>query len=146
MATDRPNNPTAPNQVLRARDPLYRELYSNVSQTQLGPYDITILFQKTSEITLGQMGVVDQAAVTFSPQHFKALVKSLQATLDGYEAAFGKLTINEADTTPTKSAAQIAEMIAAGRVSGAMPSLSSTEQPPPSEQSHAVSRKTEKRP
>ena len=62
--------------VSRFRDPQYREVYSNVSMTSLSPFDITIVFQKMMEVAPGQPAIVDQVAVSFSPQQFKALVKS----------------------------------------------------------------------
>jgi hypothetical protein len=73
----------------------------------MGPFDVTVLFQKGGEIAPGQFALVDQVAVTFSPQHFKALVNSLAAALEAYENTFGKLAIPEADTAPLKSAAEL---------------------------------------
>lgn len=59
----------------------------------------------------GQTVQVDQVAVTVSPQHFKALCKSLNETLMAYENAFGKLNIPDSDITPSRDAAQIERMI-----------------------------------
>jgi hypothetical protein len=73
------------------------------------------MFQKLSEVTPGQPAVLDQVAVSFSPQQFKALVRSLGETLKGYESVFGELAIPDADTGPFKTAEQISESIAAGR-------------------------------
>jgi hypothetical protein len=78
-----------------------------MSLVNLNPFDITIIFQKVSEVVPGQAGVIDQVSVTFSPQHFKAVVKSLNETLQAYEASFGALSISDADTAPMKSAAEI---------------------------------------
>jgi len=115
-----------------------------VSATSLSPYDITVVFQKLSEIAPGQPAVVDQVAISFSPQQFKALVRSLTETIDGYEAAFGKLAIPDADTAPQRTSSEIAALVDTAREQRA--NLSSIEQPQPSEQSRAVSRKKEKRP
>jgi hypothetical protein len=82
-----------------------------MSLNQLSPFDITIIFQKASEVVPGQIGIMDQVAVTFSPQNFKALVKSVSETLQAYEASFGALTIPDEDTAPTRNAAEIAMMI-----------------------------------
>jgi hypothetical protein len=86
-----------------------------VSATSLTAFDITVMFQKLSEVTPGQPAVLDQVAVSFSPQQFKALVRSLGETLKGYESVFGELAIPDADTAPFKTAEQISESIAAGR-------------------------------
>jgi hypothetical protein len=97
--------------VMRVRDPQYREIYSNNSQTSIGSFDLSILFQKTSEVIPGQMGIIDQLSVTFSPQHFKALVRSLNETLSAYEVAFGELSIPDADTAPQRTATEIIGMV-----------------------------------
>lgn len=99
------------NRAPRLRDPQYREVYSNVSATSLSPFDITIMFQKMGEVMPGQAAVVDQVAVIFSPQQFKALVRSMNETLTGYEAAFGSLTISDADTKPLRTSDQLVQKI-----------------------------------
>jgi hypothetical protein len=95
-----------------------------VSLVNLNPFDITIIFQKASEIVPGQVGVMDQVSVTFSPQHFKAVVKSLNETLQAYEASFGALTISDADTAPMRSAAEIIKRLQDAKT---RPNPSSTE-------------------
>jgi hypothetical protein len=99
----------------RGRDPLYREVYSNVSTTQMGPFDVTLLLQKQSEIAPGQMGIIDHVSVTFSPQHFKALVRSLNETLKGYEESFGELKIPDVDIAPQRTSKEIVDLVRAGR-------------------------------
>jgi len=119
-------------QFPRVRDPQYRDTYANSSQTNIGPFDVSILFQKASEIVPGQMGVVDQVSVTLSPQHFKALVRSLNETLAAYESAFGELHISDADTAPQKTALEIVGMVNDQRKvkNAAMSSSSEPPQPP----------------
>jgi hypothetical protein len=112
----------------RVRDPQYREVYSNNSQTTLGAFDISITFQRLSEILPGQQAIVDQVFVTLSPQHFKGLVRSLNETLSAYETAFGKLNIQDTETIPQKSAIEIVETIDAAR--RAKSSMSSSTEPP----------------
>lgn len=99
----------------RARSPQFREVYSNVSMTQLSAFDITILFQKTSEIMPGQSAIVDEVAVIFSPQQFKALVRALTETIKGFEEVFGPLSIPDMDTAPKRTAAEIADSIRQAR-------------------------------
>ena len=106
---------TAPTLLPRVRDPQYMEIYSNMSTTNMGAFDLTITFQKSAELAPGQFGVIDQVSVTFSPQHFKGLAKSLATTLEAYEASFGALSISDAETTPKKSAAEIIEQVNAAR-------------------------------
>ena len=119
-------------QGIRARDPQYRELYSNASQTQIGPFDLTILFQKNSEIFPGAMGQTDLVSVTLSPQHFKGLVRSLNETLSAFETLFGALTISDADTAPLKNATEIVELVKSMKEKAiANPSLSAPQQPSP---------------
>jgi hypothetical protein len=143
MAEEQPQV-TVPATLTRVRDQQYRELYSNVTQTQMGPYDITILIQKATEIVPGVPGVIDQCAVSFSPQHFKALVRGLNETLAAYEQSFGELTISDADTAPKRTAAEISSIIDEARKSGQLnPLTSSTEQPPLSKRSRGAAQKKE---
>lgn len=124
----------------RGREPQYREVYSNMSQTNIGAFDITLLFQKRTEISPGQQGILDCVAVTFSPQHFKALVRSLQETLKGYEDAFGKLSIADSDTAPQTSAEQIAEAVKSAREPGGLLNPSPIEPLRPEKRSRGASR------
>jgi hypothetical protein len=133
-------------QILRVRDPQYRDIYANNSQTNIGPFDLSILFQKASEIVPGQMGIVDQVLVSLSPQHFKALVRSLNETLSAYESVFGELSISEADTAPQKTALEIAGMVNDYRKSRNIVTSSSTEPPPPLKKSHSASGEKESQP
>jgi Protein of unknown function (DUF3467) len=139
-------------QLPRARDAQFREVYANMSQTQLGPFDITLLFQKGMEITPGQMAAVDQVAVVLAPQHFKALVRSLTETLSAYETVFGILQIPETDITPQKNAAEITKAIEDLRAKALAfnakegTNLSSTAPPQPGKQSHVASRKKARQP
>lgn len=121
-------------QVPRVRDQQYREIYANNTNIGMGPFDVSFTFQKTTEISPGQLGLVDQAVVTVSPQHFKAFVRSANEALAAYEQAFGVLTISEQDTAPTRNAAQITQMLRAAQ-EAAKPNPSSTELPPPPKQS-----------
>jgi Protein of unknown function (DUF3467) len=130
-------------QLPRVRDPLYREVYSNVSTTMLGTFDVTLLFQKQTEVAPGQPVAMDQVAVILAPQHFKALVRSLNETLAAYEAVYGTLTIPDQDTAPRKSATDIEKVIRSAREQ-AQSSLSSSEPPPPSKRSHGASKDKEK--
>jgi hypothetical protein len=83
---------------------------------------------------------VDHASVTVSPQHFKALVRSLNVTLQAYENVFGALQIPDADTAPAIPLARIEENIIAAQkakraaMAAAIPP-SSTEKKPPSKRS-----------
>src|SRR5277367_5885224 len=104
--------PAAP---VRARDPQFREVYSNASLTSLSPFDISVLFQKNTEIAPGQYGPVDMVSVTFSPQHFKAVVRSLAETLAAYELSFGELKIPDEDTRPSKSTSEIVALVQANK-------------------------------
>jgi hypothetical protein len=99
----------------RARDPQYREIYSNQSQTTLGAFDISLLFQRISEIEPGKQGNTDQVLVTLSPQHFKALVRSLNETLKAYETAFGALTISDTESAPSRSAEEMIGLVETAR-------------------------------
>ena len=95
---------------------------------------------KNTDFT-GQTVQVDQVSVTMSPQHFKALVKSLNETLTAFEHTFGALTIPDADIQPTFSASQIEEKIQIGREAKkeAMKAMaSSTETKPPSKRSRGA--------
>jgi hypothetical protein len=113
-----------------------------MSLTGLGPFDITLTFQKGSEIMPGQMAAVDLVAVVMAPQHFKAFVRSLNQTLEAYETLFGALTIPDTETTPAKTADEIVEIMKTVREKAAATS-SSIEPPPPSKRSRGAHQKKE---
>jgi hypothetical protein len=77
-------------------------------------------------------------SVTFSPQHFKALCRSLNETLTAYESVFGKLSIPDEDTRPSRDAAQIEETVRSRRKEfheARAITISSTEKKPPAKRS-----------
>jgi hypothetical protein len=114
MADKAGSEPTTTPAVPRVRDPQFREVYANASFTGLSPFDITLIFAKATDIG-GQTVQVDQVSVTVSPQHFKALCKSLNETLKAYENTFGELKIPDSDISPSRDAAQIEQLIRATR-------------------------------
>jgi hypothetical protein len=122
--------PIASTNLPRARDPQYREIYSNASQTQLGPFDITLNFQRNAEITPGQLAAVDQVSVTFSPQHFKALLNSLNETLKAYETLYGELNIPTEETAPGSDAAAIVGILRAAKNRATAENATSSSAPP----------------
>jgi hypothetical protein len=78
------------------------------------------------------------------PQHFKALVRSLNETLEAYEAVYGVLQIPDTDTAPQKNAEEIAEAIEDARAKAKESAIpSSTEPPPPSRRSRGAAQKKE---
>jgi len=143
-------NEIPPGHILRLRDPQFRDIYSNASQTFISPYDLAIMFQRTSEVAPGQPGATDLVSVAMSPQHFKAFVKSANETLSAYEATFGKLEIPEADIVPARNAGQIQTLLEgarqqtmAARQEAAKINPFSTEPPPPSKRSRGAAQKKE---
>jgi hypothetical protein len=117
-----------------------------MSATSLSPFDITMIFQRFGELIPNQQGVIDQVSVSFSPQQFKALVRSMTETINGYEAAFGTLNIPDLDTTPVRKASDIAGLINSTREQQARAAVSSIEPPRPSQQSHGEPQKKGRRP
>ena len=112
--------------------------------TSMGPFDLTITFQRMGEFAPGQIGIIDQVAVSFSPQQFKALARSMTEVLGAYERSFGELAIPDLDTRPNKTADELEKMIASARSvlqQQAGSSLSSSEHLPPSSQSASAPRK-----
>lgn len=91
-----------------------------------------------------------------SPPHFKAFCRSIQETLTAYESVFGELAIPEADTRPTKDAAQIEQLVRTTRaaaqaaqasaVNPSSPSPSSNEKKPPSKRSRGAGKAKAKKP
>ena len=125
--------------IPRVRDPNYREIYSNNNLIGMGPFDLTITFQKISEVIPGQTGAIDMAAVSMSPQRFKAFVKAMAEVLSAYENSFGALSISEEDTKPMRTASEIEEVVKKNRElvarATAKSDPSSTEKKPPSKRS-----------
>jgi Protein of unknown function (DUF3467) len=114
-----------------------------MSQTQLGPFDITLLFQKGAEIVPGQMAAVDQVAVVLAPQHFKALLRSMNETMQAYETLYGNLTIPDSETAPLKNAEEIVALMKEIKAKATAANPSSSEPTPLSRQSRAAARKKE---
>ena len=77
------------------RGPNYQEMYCNVSQTLMTPWDLSvrlgILHPTSAE---GQIGVQELAMITFSPQQFKALALAFANAISAYEERFGEITLN----------------------------------------------------
>jgi hypothetical protein len=136
-----------PGHILRLRDSQFRDIYANSTQTHLGPFDITIVFQKIGEISPGQPGSTDLISVAMSPQHFKAFVRSANETLEAYEATFGKLEIPEADIAAKRNAKEIQTLLESARqqarAAEAKINPSSTEPPPPLKRSRGAAQKKE---
>ena len=138
-AAPSPANPL----ISRIRDPQFRDVYANGSVVQLSPFDVTLVFMRNADFA-GQAVQIDQVSVAMSPQHFKALVKSLNETLVAYERSFGALNSPDSDIEPTFSARQIEERIQVGREAKkeqVKAMASSTEKKPPSKRSRAASPK-----
>jgi Protein of unknown function (DUF3467) len=136
----------------RIRDPQFREVYANASFTGMGPFDVTIIFAKSGDFA-GQQMIVDQVAVTMSPQHFKNVCRAMNEALKAYENVFGALKTPDADLAPLRTAEQIEKVLrehrtkaAAIRQVAAPPGASSnvasssTEKKPPSRRSRGASR------
>jgi hypothetical protein len=131
--------------IPRIRDQQYRDVYANSHSMGIGPYDITITFQRMSEIIPGQPGFIDMIAIILSPQNFKGFVRAASEVLKAYENVFGPLAIPDQETTPTRSAIELEGMIKAARNAAAATiakaNPSSTAPPQPSKRSRGVSPK-----
>jgi hypothetical protein len=143
MANEHPTQSTPSPVVNRVRSEEFRDVYANGSLVALSPYDVTLIFMKTTDYA-GHTMQVDQVSVAMSPQHFKALVNSLNETLTGYERAFGTLNIPDSDVQPAFVASDIEKRIEILRDQNreqkkAM--ASSTETKPPAKQSPGAVRK-----
>ena|ERR1700722_4813050 len=72
--------------------PDFKEIYCNSTQTRLSQWDIGLLFGQMKQGKNNTAIHESHVAVTMSPQHFKAVVNSLNAMLNAWETQFG--TIN----------------------------------------------------
>jgi hypothetical protein len=115
----------------------------------MSAFDISMIFQKGTEITPSVVGLLDLVNVTMSPQQYKAFVRASNETLAAYEKVFGKLTLPDQDTQPVRNADQISATINdlrdIAKKQSEITSYSNAPQPP-SEQSPSVSRKKGKPP
>ena len=120
MSEDRfgwPNPVKAPN---------YQEIYSNVSQTIMTPWDISLRLGFLRPSSTGeQHSVQELALVTFSPQQFKALAAVFAGAVSAYEAQFGPVTVSA-------QLVQSPESIRQALDESARPGLASTGSVPPS--------------
>jgi hypothetical protein len=80
----------------------------------MGPFDVTVTFSKSQDVA-GQTMVIDQGAVSFSPQHFKNFCLTAIESLKAYENVFGELKIPESDIAAVTSTEQIEAMLKAAR-------------------------------
>ena len=145
MADGSEPKPTAgPTGISRVRDPQFREFYANGSLTGLGPFDVTFTFTRSSDLAGQGVVLLDQAAVTMSPQHFKNFVRAANATFTAYENVFGTLQIPDDVTAPGTSAEQLEAMLRAARAKAEAASTttssssSSTEKKRPSKRSRGA--------
>jgi hypothetical protein len=76
----------------------------------MGPFDVTITFSRTTDL-VGQPMLLDQVAVSMSPQHFKNFCRAASQSLQAYENVFGPLQIPDADTAPGVTAEQLEKLI-----------------------------------
>lgn len=100
--------------VPRGRDPQFRDIYSNASFFTMGPFDVTITFSKMMDVA-GQQMVIDQGAVSFSPQHFKSFCLSVNETLKAWEKVFGELQIPASDIQPPFRTDQLVQRLEEAR-------------------------------
>lgn len=77
------------------RSSTYQEIYSNISQTLLTPWDISLQIGFLGPPRDGQASVHEMALITFSPQQFKALSIAFANAIAAYEARFGAVTLND---------------------------------------------------
>lgn len=115
----------------------------------MSPFDITMIFQKATEISPNVIGLLDLVNVAMSPQQYKAFVRASNETLEAYEKVFGKLTLPDQDSQPVRNADQISATIndlraIAKKEAGVISSPNVS--PPPSEQSPYAPRRKGKRP
>jgi hypothetical protein len=156
MATDVSNEPVAvrTGDAKRARSPLYRNVYANFCQGQLGAFDITVSFFQTVNADGTGMPInEEQVSVTMSPIQFKLFAQLCNALTEGYEKTFAPIIVPAGAGNPLLASGDIvkymleakAKMEAGGLVGASMPSDSSTEKPPPAERSRAARPKKAKK-
>jgi hypothetical protein len=85
------------------------DTYSNTVRIGITPFDISIIFGRISEKSIGDSAVEDIAQVRVSPHFFKNLVNSLQNTINSWESAFGTITetMPHADQSTFESATNL---------------------------------------
>jgi len=83
-------------------NPNNKFFYTNTSKMAASPYDVTILFERSSPPTIPSTPlankeyipvVSDVLEVSMSPAHAKAVVIGLLNTLSVYEKTFGKIAM-----------------------------------------------------
>jgi hypothetical protein len=79
------------------RGPNYQEMYCNVSQTMMTPWDLSVRLGvlRPTSADGRQVGVQELALITFSPQQFKALALAFANAISAYEGQFGAITLNQ---------------------------------------------------
>src|SRR5260370_20226232 len=114
MAADFSNEPIAvrAGEAKRARSPLYRNVYANFCQGQLGAFDITVSFFQTRDAEgTGALVHEEQATVTMSPMQFKLFSQLCNGLTEAYEQTFTPIAVPEGAGNPNLAAGNIVKLM-----------------------------------
>ena len=92
IVTATPSPPLALNfatSVIKSAD--FKDIYTNSSRISISPFDMSMMFGRTIELSPTGHAVEDLAHVRMSPYQFKIFVQAMVNTLEAWEAAFGAL-------------------------------------------------------
>ena len=83
------------------------DIYSNHARIGVSTSDLTIVFGKLVEASVGISSIEEQATVRMSPQQFKSFIDQSTKTLAAWETVFGKVS----PATPPQSQDKIMDGI-----------------------------------
>lgn len=88
----------------------YQVIYTNISQTTITPWDISLRIGFLNPPPAdGQPSVQELATIVFSPPQFKALAAAFANAINAYEARFGTVNVNPDLIQPVGAISQLIE-------------------------------------
>ena len=86
--------PTQPNIRMIPTDN-YRDTYANSVQVKMSIWDFQLIFGTLNQDSAEEVAITNFQGIYISPQQAKALVSILAQNLGQYEAAFGKINLEQ---------------------------------------------------
>ncbi len=91
--SNQPNIRIIPNEA-------YRDGYANSVQVKMSIWDFQLIFGTLNQDSADEVAITNFQGIYISPQQAKALISILAQNLGQYEAAFGKINLEQQTSSP----------------------------------------------
>jgi len=78
-------------ELRRVRASDYKMIYINSAGGSVSPWDIRITVGNIVDLGSGEGAIEDSVTLVMSPEHAKAMVKTLSSSVEKYEELFGEI-------------------------------------------------------